>query len=73
MLLITIRDKIKHLLDKRNHVTGIFINSKRAFDTVDQEIMLRKSDGYGIWGHANMFFTSYLINKRQFTLANDVR
>ena len=73
MALIEITDNIKRLLDERNNVIGIFVDFKKAFDTVDHEIMLRKLDCYGIRGHANMFFRSYLINRRQFTVANGVQ
>ena len=73
MALIEITDNIKRLLDERNYVIGIFNDFKKAFDTVDHEIMLRKLDCYGIRGHANMFFRSYLINRRQFTVANGVQ
>ena len=73
MALIEITDNIKHLLDERNYVIGIFIDFKKAFDTVDHEIMLRKLDRYGIRGHANMLCRSYLINRRQFTVANGLQ
>ena len=73
MALIEITDNIKRLLNERNYVIGIFIDFKKAFDTVDHEIMLRKLDCYGIRGHANMFFRSYLINRRQFTVADGVQ
>ena len=73
MALIEITDNIKRLLDERNCVIGIFIDFKKAFDTVDHEIMLRKLDCYDIRGHANMFFRSYLINRCQFTVANGVQ
>ena len=73
MALIEITDNIKHLLDERNYVIGIFVDFKKAFDTVDHEIMLKKIDCYGIRGHANMFFRSYLTNRRQFTVVNGVQ
>ena len=73
MALIEITDNMKRLLDERNYVIGIFIDFKKAFDTVDHEIMLRKLDCYGIRGHANIFFRSYQINRRQFTVANGVQ
>ena len=73
MALIEITDNIKRLLDERKYVIGIFVDFKKAFDTVDNEIMLLKLDCYGIRGHANMFFRSYLINRRQFTVANRVQ
>ena len=73
MALIEITDNIKRLLDERNCVIGIFIDFKKAFDTVDHEIMLRQLYCYGIRGHGNMFFRSYLINRRLFTVANGVQ
>ena len=73
MALIEITDNIKCLLDERNDVIRIFIDFKKAFDTVDHEIILRKFDCYGIRGHANIFSRSYLINRRQFTVANGVQ
>ena len=73
MALIEITDNIKRLLDEKNYVIGIFIDFKKAFDTVDLEILLRKLDCNGIRGHANMFFRSYLTNRRQFTIANGVQ
>ena len=73
MTFIEITDNIKRLLDERNYVIGILIYFKKAFDAVDHEIMLRKLYCYGIRGHANTFFRSYLTNKRQFTVANGVQ
>ena len=73
MALIEITDNIKRLLDERNYVIGIFVDFKKAFDTVDHAIMLKKLECYGIRGHANMFFRSYLTNRRQFTVVNGVQ
>ena len=73
MALIEITDNIKRLLDEKNYVIGIFIDFKKAFDTVDHEIMLSKLDCYGIRGHADLFSRSYLTNRRQFTVANGVQ
>ena len=73
MALIEITDNIKRILDEKNYVIGIFIDFKKAFDTVDHEIMLSKLECYGIRGHANLFFRSYLTNRRQFTVANGVQ
>ena len=45
----------------------------KAFDTVDHEISLHELHRYGILGHANNFFRSYLTNRTQYTPVNGVR
>ena len=42
LALIEITDHIKRLLDEKNYVISIFIDFKKAFDTVDHEILLYK-------------------------------
>ena len=73
MALIEFSDNIHRLLDDENYVIGIFIDFTKAFDTVDYEILLHKLHRYGIRGHANDFFRSYLTNRTQYTYVNGVR
>ena len=73
MALMEIIECIKHLLDEKNYVVGIFSDFKKAFDTVDHNIFLSKLDHYGIRGHANMFFRSNLTTRRQYTVFNGVK
>ena len=68
--LIEITDKIKKLLDEGNYVIGLYLDLTKAFDIVNYEILLYKSWRYGISGHANDFFRSYLTNRRQYTCTN---
>ena len=44
----------------------IFIDLKKAFDTVDHHILLNKMRNYGIDGLEHQWFSSYLDNRRQF-------
>ena len=72
LALIDIKNHIKRLLDEKNYVISIFIDFKKAFDTVDHEILLYKLECYGFRGLVNDFFRSYLTNRRQYTVINGV-
>ena len=69
--LIEFTDSIIKIFDEGQYCISIFVDLAKAFDTVDHEI-LDKSDRYGIRGHANHFFRSYLSDRHQFTVINGV-
>ena len=64
---------ITQQLDTGNYVLGIFIDFQKAFDTVDHDILLAKLCNYGIRGHTNNFFRTYLTNRTQFTIINNIK
>ena len=43
----------------------LFIDLKKAFDTIDHEIILRKLANYGVDPNVLRFFASYLCNRSQ--------
>ncbi|CAH2100147.1 unnamed protein product [Euphydryas editha] len=57
--------RIKLSIDNKEIVLGIFIDLKKAFDTVSHDIMLRKLNDIGITGRALEIFKSYLANRYQ--------
>ena len=51
-------------------MTGLlFLDKKKAFDTVSHEMLLQKLDHYGISGKVNNLFRSYLLGKRQYNVS----
>ena len=47
-----------------------FIDLKKAFDTVDHQILLDKMQFYGLTGNAHTWFSSYLDNRKQYCRVN---
>ena len=63
--LISMTEKIRNTIDNGNYGCGIFIDLKKAFDTVNHYIFLKKLDHYGIRGISLQWFESYLSNRKQ--------
>ena len=57
-LLIT--DNIQRATEDGLFSCGIFLGFSKAFDTIDQSVLIRKLGHYGIHGIANDWFTSHL-------------
>lgn len=58
-------------IDKKCIVGGLFIDLKKAFDTLNHDILLKKLESYGIRGLANEIFRSYLSDRKQFVALKD--
>ena len=48
----------------------LFLDLKKAFDTVDHKILLAKLYSYGIRGTSHEWFRSYLQNRKQICSIN---
>ena len=64
--LISITEKIREACDSGNFACGVFIDLRKAFDTVNHDILLHKLNHVGIRGITNQWFSSYLKNREQF-------
>ena len=52
-------------MDKHLFTCGIFIDLKKAFDTVNHQILLSKLNHYGFRGIINKWFESFLCHRTQ--------
>lgn len=51
---------------------AVFLDFKRAFETIDREILLKKLSNYGVRGQKQKWFASYLTIRSQKTSVNGV-
>ena len=74
MPVLHLTDKIyKSLNEKPSGKTlTIFIDLKKAFDTVDHKILLEKMENYGIRDTANAWFENYLCDRQQFVSVHGI-
>ena len=70
--LLELSDKIAEAIDRKKFMIGIFVDLSKAFDTLNHNILLQKLISYGIRGSVNDWFRSYLEDREQFVLLNDV-
>ncbi len=70
--LMEITEKIKESIDKGNYGCGIFIDLKKAFDTVNHKILLTKLEHYGIRDNLLKWFETYLTDRKQYVFYNGV-
>ncbi len=65
--LIDVSDYILRNIDAGRFVGGVFIDLKKAFDTVNHAILLQKLTSFGIKGLELDWFKSYLSDREQAT------
>ena len=64
--LTSLTEKVKQTADDGKFDFDIFIDLKKGFDTVNHSILFKKLERYRIRGVPLDWFTSYLINRKQY-------
>ena len=70
MAIMELVENITNAMDNGKFTIGVFIDLKKAFDTVDHNILVTKLDHYGIRGVAKKWLSSYLENRKQYVCFN---
>ena len=64
--LIDLVEEVSESMDNKLYTLGVFIDLKKAFDTVNHSILLQKLNFYGIRGVTEKSIESYLSGRKQF-------
>ena len=60
-------------IDQGKYNIVVFIDLRKAFDTVNHEILLNKLEYYGVSDKELNWFKSYLDDRKQFTVVGGIR
>ena len=69
--LVEFTDQILESLDKGCVTGAVFLDLRKAFDTVDHLILVNKLKSLGVAGKSLAWFRSYLSGRFQQTICND--
>ena len=70
---LIIVEQIKANLDNKTVSWGVFVDLKKAFDTVNHNILISKLRHIGVDNLANKWLISYLSNRSQCVAVNGAK
>jgi len=65
-------DELSKAIDDKRVSLGVFIDLKKAFDTINHDILLKKLFKYGVRGVAYSWICSYINNRTQFVSVDGI-
>ena len=65
MAIVDLIEEITNSLDHTKAVISVFIDLKKAFDTIDHTILLQKLNHFGICGIFSQWVSSYITHRKQ--------
>ena len=70
LVLTLFMDKLAKSMENGDYVVGVFLDFSKAFDMVNNKILLSKLYHYGIRDVALKWFPSYPVNRQQYVIYN---
>ena len=61
---------VSKALNEKKHALALFCDLRKAFDSCDHEILLKKLEKIGIRNNELLWFKNYLTNRKQFVFIN---
>ena len=66
---LELTESIYNYIDSKQHCAVVFIDIKKAFDTVNHRLLVDKF--YGVRGIANTWLENYLMNRKQYVVVDN--
>ncbi len=63
LALILLENKIDTAIDEGKYCIDLFLDLSNAFDTIDNKILLKKLEHYGVGGLSLQWFANYLTDR----------
>jgi hypothetical protein len=71
LAILDLVEELTNALDDNKFTIGVFIDLRKAFDTIDHELLIKKMEYFGIRGVVNNWLSSYLSNRKQYVQINN--
>ena len=65
-VILHLAEQVNQSFEKNEFTLGVFVDLSKAFDTIDHQILPKKSEYYGIAGNNLRWFENYLKERKQF-------
>ena len=70
---LELTESISNSIDSKQHCAGVFIDLKKAFDTVNHKLLVGQLSCYWVRLVANAWLENYLMNRKQYVFYFTIR
>ena len=73
MAITDLVEKIRQAWQDKSYCSAVFMDFRKAFDTVNHKILISKMERLGIRGQVLELFKSYLKNRKQYVVFGEAK